>query len=263
MPIDLVLVRHGRSEGNAAKRLSEAGDHSAIRKLEGRHTSSFRLDNEGRAQARLAGDYIRNKLGVFDRQYTSEYIRAMETAALLGLDHVKWFCDFYISERDWGDMDVLPEDERQEKFGKALKMRDVEPFFWRPPNGESFAQLCLRVDRLLNTLARECSDKRVIIVCHGEVMWAFRIRLERMSQVRFRKLHLSKRSEDRIHNCQIIHYTRRNPFDSLLRPYYSHSRVIRPSEQPVVEFHWQDIIRPTYTSEDLLQVVEGVERMVA
>ena len=35
------------------------------------------------------------------------------------------------------------------------------------PNGESIAQLCLRIDGVLHTLHRECSDKRVLVVCHG------------------------------------------------------------------------------------------------
>ena len=32
------------------------------------------------------------------------------------------------------------------------------------------------------------TDKRVLMVCHGEVMWAFRVRLERMSQETYREL---------------------------------------------------------------------------
>lgn len=44
-------------------------------------------------------------------------------------------------------------------------------FFWSPPGGgESMAQVCIRIDHTLNTLRRECSNQKVIIVCHGEVM---------------------------------------------------------------------------------------------
>ncbi len=263
LPIDLVLVRHGTSEGNAAKRLSEKGDHSAFSLLHGRHTSSFRLTEQGRKQAIAAGHWMQDHLGRFDRFYTSEYSRAMETAGLLRLQGAQWYCDFYISERDWGDLDIMPENERQKRFSEALKMREVEPFFWRPPNGESFAQLCLRVDRMLNTLHRECGDKRVVIVCHGEVMWAFRVRLERMSQVRFRELHLSKKQEDRIHNCQILHYTRRDPVTENLDKHYNYFQIIRPTQSPVVTFPWQRITRPRYTSEDLLDVVSKIEQKVA
>lgn len=264
LPIDLVLVRHGTSEGNAAKRLSEKGDHEAILKLKGRHTASFRLTDQGRMQAGLAGQVLRDgSFGHFDRHYTSEYTRAMETAGLLDLKDAEWFCDFYISERDWGNLDVLPEDERQEKFADALKMRNTEPFFWSPPNGESFANLCLRIDRMLNTLHRECGDKRVIIVCHGEVMWAFRVRMERMSQVRFKELHLSRRDEDRINNCQIIHYTRRDPVTGKLSPHADWMQMTRPTASPVWQSGWRDIIRPRYTNEALLKVVSNFEQLVA
>ncbi len=263
LPIDLVLVRHGTSEGNAAKRLSEKGDHTAINKLKGRHTASFRLTNQGRRQALQAGEVLRSSFGQFDRYYTSEYTRAMETAGLLDLPDAEWFCDFYISERDWGDLDVLPESERQERFGQALAMRHVEPFFWAPPNGESFANLCLRIDRMLNTLHRECGDKRVIIVCHGEVMWAFRVRMERMSQVRFKELHLSRRDEDRINNCQIIHYTRRNPVTGKLAKHADWMQMTRPTASPVWQSGWRDIVRPRYSNKDLLDVVSNVKQMVA
>ena len=263
LPIDLMLVRHGQSEGNKAKRLSEAGDHSAFTEaFRRRHTSGYRLSALGRDQARQAGHYLHTFGGTFDRFITSEYIRAMETAARLGLPNAQWLCDYNLTERDWGDLTSYPEPEREEKFGEVLRGQDVEPFFWRPPNGESFAQLCLRVDRALDTLHRECSDKRVIIVCHGEVMWAFRIRLERMSQVRFRELHFSQRSEDRIHNCQILHYTRRDVVTGRLGKYANWMRMIRPTAQPVWVTPWQEIVRPRYSNQELLAVVERTPAMV-
>jgi NAD+ kinase len=263
-----VLVRHGQSEGNVAKRRSEAGDHSIFTpEFKARHTASYRLSGLGQEQARTAGAYIvgeyfRDGVG-FDRYITSEYNRAMETAGLLNLPGASWYCDFNLTERDWGNLEGLSQEERQERFGDALRMQENEPFFWRPDNGESFNQVCMRVDRVLQTLHRECSDKRVVIVCHGEVMWAFRVRLERMSQIRFKELHLSKRSEDRIYNCQLFHYTRRNPQTKMLGPYASWLRMIRPTEKPVWETPWQEIIRPRYTSQELLDRVALTRAMVA
>lgn len=266
LPIDLVLVRHGQSEGNAAKRLSEAGDHSAYtQEFLDRHTASFRLTKHGRTQATQAGEFLRaeffrNGIG-FDRYITSEYARAMETAGLLQLSNAEWFCEFYLTERDWGELDHCPENEREEKFGTALHRREIEPFFWRPPNGESFAQLGLRVDRVLHTLHRECGDKRVIVVCHGEVMRAFQVRLERMSQVRFKELNFSRRHEDRIHNCQILHYTRRDPATGRLAPYANWKRAIRPTDEPIWSTGWQQVERPRYSNEDLLEVVARIPTM--
>src|SRR5262245_51585291 len=98
LPIDLGLVRHGQSEGNAAKRLSEKGDHSAYTaKFRERHTASFRLTDLGREQARGTGRFIEREFlqhRAFDRYITSEYVRAIETAAHLELGGAEWFCDF-------------------------------------------------------------------------------------------------------------------------------------------------------------------------
>ncbi len=256
LPLDLVLVRHGQSEGNAANRLSEKGDYSAYTSgFRDRHSSSFRLTDKGRLQATRAGLWIREEFPDFDRYFVSEYLRAMETAAILALPHAKWLSDFYLTERDWGALDARPESERLEQFGNELRLRDVEPFFWRPPNGESFAELCLRVDRVLNTLHRECGDKRVIIVCHGEVMRAFQVRIERMSQIRFRELISSDLSENRIYNCEIIHYSRRANGVGKLFPFMECVRKIRPTEEPAWTTGWRPIERIRYSNEDLLAIV--------
>lgn len=261
LPLDLVLVRHGQSEGNAAKRLSEAGDHSAYTEaFRQRHSGSYRLTNLGCDQAARAGHWISSNFCGdygFDRCYTSEYIRAKETAALLNLRGAEWLTDPYLTERDWGEIDIAPEHERQERFGKALQMREIEPFFWCPPNGESFMTLCLRIDRVLDTLHRECSDKRVIIVCHGEVMRAFQVRLERLSQQRFRELVLSDKPEDRIHNCEVMHYTRRNPVgDRKLSPYLGWVKKNRPAEVTPWFSGWQTIRRSRYSNDQLSDEVD-------
>jgi len=85
-PMELVLVRHGQSEGNEAVARSKKGDLSAyVPDFQKKHSSSYRLTDKGLLQARVAGRYIREHVSEkFDRYYTSEYVRAMETAGLLG-----------------------------------------------------------------------------------------------------------------------------------------------------------------------------------
>lgn len=267
LPIDTVLVRHGESEGNLAKRLSEKGDHTAMTpEFLGRHTASFRLTDLGRTQARQAGDWLQreffdNSFG-FDRYFVSEYTRAMETAGELGLPNARWFAQYNLTERDWGDLDRFTEEERNARFAESLRMRNVEPFYWKPPNGENFSEVTFRFDRVLGTLHRECSDKRALIVCHGEVMWAARVALERMSQHRFKELHLSKDPDHRIHNCQIIHYTRRNPATGQLAKHANWMRMIRPTDDPVRIFPWVEIERPQYSNEALLELTGRTEAMV-
>jgi NAD+ kinase len=261
LPLDLVLVRHGQSEGNAAKRLSEKGDNTAYDLLSQRHTRSYRLSDLGREQAAIAGNWLATEFvrdGVsFDRFITSEYTRAMETAALLDIPGATWYRNFYLTERDWGDIERCPDNERHEKFGDALRMRIVEPFFWRPPNGESFAELCLRLDRVLDTLHRECSQKRVLIVCHGEVIRAFRVLLERTPQQEFKERYLSKKKEDGVFNCEVVHYTRRDPESGETTDRVNWMRRIRPSQEPIWNTDWQKIVRPTYDNKGLLDAVEN------
>ena len=182
MPKNLVLVRHGESEGNLARRISEQGDNSVFtEEFMNRHSSKFRLTNKGLSQAVKAGNWIKLNIDfTFQRHMVSSYARAMETAGLLGLPNARWFQDIYLRERDMGDFDNISEQSKQE-FGKIYAEYKRDPFYWTPPRGESVAQLCQRVDRVLETLHRECSDKNVIVVCHGMVMWAFMIRLEKLT----------------------------------------------------------------------------------
>jgi NAD+ kinase len=265
MPLDLVLVRHGESEGNIANKRSRAGDDSAFTaEFLRRHSSSWRLTDKGIAQAKAAGEWIRKNFNpVFQRKYTSEYLRAMETAYWLELPgSIPWYVEFYLRERDQGAMDVVPDSERQTRFAKEMQRRAIDSFFWRPPRGESMAELCLRVDRVLDTLHRECSKMRVIIVCHGEVMWAFRVRLERMSQQRFRELDASEHPYDHIHNGQIIHYTRLNPLTHQEESKMNWMRSICPWDQNLSGNGWQEIVRPQYDQALLKKVFESVPRIV-
>lgn len=257
MPIDFVLVRHGQSESNLAKSRSEQGKHDDFRRVrEGRHTRSFRLTALGRQQAKRAGEWIAAEGGQFGRHITSEYVRAMETAALLNIPNAEWYRNVELTERAWGDLDRYDQEERARKFGEVLKMRDIEPFFWAPPNGESFLDLRVRIRTVLNTLHRDCSDKRVIVVCHGEVMWGFRVLLEYMSQQRFKELHLSTDPYDRLYNCEIHHYSRRNPHTDDLEDHVNWMRRIRPADDPVWSSGWQEIERRRYSNQELLEIVE-------
>jgi NAD+ kinase len=263
MPEDFVLVRHGESEGNVAGDRAKKGDDSLFTKeFMSRHSSQWRLTKRGREQAISAGEWIRKHLQLpFDRHNTSDYIRAMETAALLNLDDAEWMPDFYLRERDWGEMDVMPLQMRKERFKESLTKKHDQPLLWPPPNGVPLADLCLRMDRTLDTAHREMGGKRMITVCHGEVMWAYRVRLERISTERFNELDRSKHPHDRIHNCQILHYTRRNPETRKLGPYLGWMRSVCPWDEQLSSNNWRPIVRKKYSNQELLERVEKVQAM--
>lgn len=260
MPINLVLVRHGESEGNAVK---EMDPKDVPKEFKERHSSLWRLTNEGVLQAMDAGKWLREQFQApFDRCYTSEYTRAMETAGLLNIPKATWYREIYLREREWGDLDNATREERMTRFSESMRIKKTEPLFWIPPNGESMAQVCLRIDRVIQTLHRECSDKNVIIVCHGEIMWGFRIRLERMSQGVYNELDMSKLSHDRIHNCQIVQYTRRDPFSRELAPNLNWRRSVCPWDKTLSSNIWERVIRPKFSTNDLLHAVNKVQRIV-
>lgn len=271
MPIDLVLVRHGESEGNAAVERSKRGDHSAYTpEFIGRHSARWRLTDRGREQAQAAGTWLKCEVlelpdfRGFERCYTSEYIRAMETAAHLGLEDTVWFRDFNLRERDRGELDVVSSDESRRHLQIFARQQRAEPFFTKPPNGESLADVCLRLRPFLETLHRECSNKCVLVVCHGEVMWCFRILLERMSQERFQTLCLSGDPRDRIFNGHVIHYTRRmvNVRELALAPYLTYMRSVCPTHPASFLNSWEEIVRPRFTNHDIRAIVERIPQLV-
>ncbi|KAG8465534.1 hypothetical protein KFE25_002841 [Diacronema lutheri] len=261
---ELVLVRHGESEGNIAHRRSLRGDHSLYENqfFARRHSSLWRLTNRGIEEAIKAGDWLRENIDVrFDRYYVSEYVRAMETAAKLELPGATWYTETFLRERDLGIFDLMSHAERKLKFAEELRRRERDRFFFAPPGGESLADVCLRVDRVINQLHRECQDQRVIIVAHGEVIWCFRIRLERMGQMHYRELEQIQNVHDHIHNCQILHYTRTAP-DGTTAPWLTHLRSVCPWDLSRSRNTWEEIERPKYDSVQLMQQVVKVHRII-
>ncbi|KAG2769433.1 hypothetical protein PC129_g10647 [Phytophthora cactorum] len=261
---DLVLIRHGESEGNVARQRSLAGDHSLFAgEFKHRHSSNWRLTDRGRRQAAAAGDWLkRNKFAHFDRYLVSEYLRAMETAGRMGLPGARWYAEMLIRERDWGAMDLMSEQERFVKMQDELKRRELNRFYYAPPGGESLAAVAQRADRLLGILNHECHGKRAIVVAHGEVIWAMRTRLERMSQDTFIELQESGRMVDQIHNGHILHYTRKDPLTGKMAPYFTHVRSVCPWNEKLSPKGWMKINRPVYDNELLLATAERVPRMI-
>lgn len=264
MPLDLVLVRHGQSEGNVAVHASKRGDESFIERegFRERHSSWWRLTGLGVEQAQLAGQWIQTELGPeFDRYYVSAYTRALETAANLRLPEARWFIDPNLRERERGREDLLSAAERELAIESARE-RASTPFYWRPLNGESIAAVCIRVRDFCSTLHREVSDGKVLIVCHGEVMEAFRVVLERMTHYDYAEWTNSDDPRERIHNGQVFHFTRRHPQTGEVSDYPNWWRSISTSDLSLCDPRWREIRRPRFSNADLLSLVERTPRLI-
>ncbi len=266
MPVDLVLVRHGRSEGNEAREQSKQGDESAYTEaFRARRNREWRLTDLGIAQAEAAGRFIRAEIASsFDRYHTSEYLRARETAGHLGLEQARWVQDILLRERSWGRADfVMPESERYELFAAELASRREDPCYWRPPEGESLAEVCLRVERVLNRLRRDCPGGSCVVSTHEDVMWAARFLLEGMTQERWRDLLLSDDPRDKIHNGQVLHYSARDPATGRCSERFEWVRSVCPWDPARASGEWRRIESPSFSNEELLATVTSVERLVA
>jgi NAD+ kinase len=266
MPIDVVLVRHGQSEGNVAlKRSRQGDDRDFTPEFLRRHSSLWRLTDLGIEQAQAAGAWIRDEILAegepFYRYYVSEYHRALETAAYLDLPEARWFSHPDLVERNWGLLDRMTEPDRRERFQHELDEREIAPYYWRPPNGESLVQVGQRLRSFLDTLHRECAERRIIVVAHGEVIEGFRTVLERMPQHEYLAWQRSNDPADRIHNGQVVWYSRRHPNTGEITPYLSWRRSIATSDL-AISSPWRAIERPTYSNEALLEIVARTPRII-
>lgn len=266
LPIDIILVRHGESEGNIVHKASRQGDNRLFTpEFRDRHSRTFRLTDKGIKQARAAGDWLRANVPMpLDRFYVSDYVRAKETAGLLGLPSALWRVEYQLRERDRALDDNMPDDERQAMFAREQRQYELDRFLAYPAGGgESIAQMCLRMKAdFLEHIARECFDKRIIAVCHGHVMRPLQLELEHLGHDDFIRLDESEDPADKIHNCQIFWYTRRDPATQKLMPALVARRSICP-RGALGDSGWQPIVRAKYTNEELLAEVEGYRRQVS
>ena len=124
------------------------------------------------------------------------------------------------------------------------------------------ANLCERADRVLGTLHRECERLDILMTCHGEMMQCLGFRIERpliMAETKWS----SDDPLQQIHNCQIIQYTRVDPFDfGVVAQFVGWKRSICPWDLTRSTTEWQKIKRPTFTVDQLRQLVESHPRLI-
>ena len=216
LPVDLILVRHGQSEGNLYDEVDEHGcatgrteEADALkRKLHGHQSSEWRLTDLGRHQAERAGRVLTEKvlarIGSFDKAYVSSYARAMETAACLGLPNLRFHVHIFLREKEtvkeWGRSGV----DLRAAFGWGGSS-SINTFYGDATGLESPADLLIRIRLFLDHLQQQCSGQRVLVVCHAHVLRAFRILLTDVDPANYAKAWKLK-----LQNCAIEWYTRRD-----------------------------------------------------
>ena len=186
-PTELVLVRHGESRGNVAD--SEARRLKALRLELDVRDADMPLSDLGNQQARALGRHLASQPA--DAHPTavlsSPYARALETARGIvegaGLE-LEIERDERLRERELGVFDGLTGDGIRQLYPEEATRRQwVGKFLYRPPSGESWADVVLRVRQLmLNLSLAPAAYERLLVVTHQAVILAFRVALEGLTE---------------------------------------------------------------------------------
>lgn len=206
-PERLWLVRHGQSRGNVAR---DAADETGADEIgiEQRDVD-VPLSALGEKQAEAAGRWFAALPGDERPEIilSSPYVRAKRTAEIIckqgALGPARTLIDERLREREFGIFDRLTTAGIRHRFPEeAAHRRRLGKFYHRPPGGESWADVILRLRSMLNTINLQYSDRRVLVVCHQVVVLCFRYIFEELDEESI--LRIDKEAE--VLNCGIAAY---------------------------------------------------------
>jgi probable phosphoglycerate mutase len=215
-PAVLWLVRHGESLANVA---SEATFGTAAEEVDVTHRDAdVPLSPRGVQQATALGRWF-SELRPGERPtvvVASPYARALRTA-----EHVieaggttrggayapgELIVDERFREKEFGLFYRLTRLGIQARHPDQWALRaHLGRFYYRPPGGESWADVVLRVRAGLDTIARDYAGERVLVVCHQVVVLCARYVLERLSEQEILQVGRS----DNVANCGVTTYRER------------------------------------------------------
>src|SRR3982750_840612 len=208
-PERLWLGRHGPSQGKGARALPDgAGSHEIDIDM---RDVDVPLSGLGLQQAEAAGRWFAS-LPLGERPeiiLASPYIRARQTAEIickqgaLSGGPARTIIDERLREREFGIFDRLTTLGIRERFPEeAAHRKRLGKFYHRPPGGESWADVILRLRSMLNTINLHYCDRRVLVVCHQGGVLCCRYILEELDEAAI--LDIDRQSE--VLNCGIAAY---------------------------------------------------------
>ena len=183
---ELWLVRHGESLGNVAA--SQAGAAGADVIQVGLRDADVTLTSTGQAQAAALGTWLAGLPAEVAPQavWSSPYLRAVQTAEIAitnGGAQLVIRIDERLRDRELGLLDLLTTTGVQNRFpAEAQRRAWLGKFYYRPPGGESWADMALRVRSLLLDLERPDVPPRLLVVCHDAMILIFRYVCEGMRE---------------------------------------------------------------------------------
>lgn len=174
----LMLVRHGESVGNVAATQAERAGLEII-DLETRDADTP-LSSRGVEQAEALGTWLRDQPQGEGPEvvWCSPYVRAVQTATIATQtagSTLALHLDERLRDRELGILDLLTTTGVDARYpAEAARRRHLGKFYYRPPGGESWADLALRVRAFLSDLDRARGGGRVLVVAHDAVIMTVR-----------------------------------------------------------------------------------------
>lgn len=213
-PQTLWIVRHGESAGNVARDAANATGLEII-DIDVRDVD-VPLSPLGERQAAALGKWF----GEMPRDarpnvvLSSPYKRALRTAELIR-EHGRLepvdpanpvIVDERLREKEFGVLDRLTKRGIQAMHpDQAEFRRTIGKFYHRPPGGESWTDVILRLRSGLEMISREYCDDRVLVVAHSVVVLCLRYIIEHMTEEQI----LAIDRENEIANCSVTRYDNR------------------------------------------------------
>jgi len=204
------IVRHGESSGNLARDAAYASGAGLIDIAE--RDVDVPLSPLGHEQAAALGRWFAEMPEDCrpSALLASPYLRARETARYIvdagGLTHdAKRVVDERLREKEFGILDRLTRVGIAKQFpAEAAARARVGKFYYRPPGGESWCDVILRLRSVLDTVSLHYSKpgSRVLIVAHQVIVLCLRYLIEEMDESQI----LAIDREGEVANCGVTEY---------------------------------------------------------
>lgn len=207
-PSVLWVVRHGQSAGNVARDAADAAGDLRIA-LDHRDVD-VPLSKLGEEQSRALGQWFASgeESGRPEIMLASPYLRAVQTAEIFrasgGCAPDERICaDERLREKEFGILDGLTRAGIEASQPEQAQFRALlGKFYHRPPGGESWCDVILRLRSLLDTVSLHYGGRRVMIVAHQVVVLCLRTIIENLGE----KEILAIDRQGDVANCAITEY---------------------------------------------------------
>jgi len=175
----LLLIRHGESTANVAAAAAEAAGAEVIA-VEARD-AGVTLSPLGERQAAALGARLREALPADAALFASPYRRAVQTARFALGEEVPLRLDERLRDRELGILDRLTALGVEHRLPlEADRRRWTGKFYYRPPGGEAWTDVALRIRSFLRDLPE--GPDTVVVFAHDAVVSLFLYVLLRMTE---------------------------------------------------------------------------------